>query len=107
MTFKGKSVLVTGGLQGIGQAIAKRFVSDGAVVSVLDINADQSKDRDDSIRYFAGDVADASDVKRFVDDVTSQVGRIDILVNNAGIIRDNVIWRMSDEDFDGVLRVNL
>ncbi len=107
MTFEGKSVIVTGGLQGIGQAIAKRFVSDGAVVSVLDINADQAKDCDDSIRYFAGDVADASDVKRFVGDVTAAMGRIDILVNNAGIIRDNVIWRMSEEDFDAVLRVNL
>jgi 3-oxoacyl-[acyl-carrier protein] reductase len=107
MTFKGKSVIVTGGFQGIGQAIVKRFVSDGATVSVLDINADQAGDRNDSIRYFSGDVANGSDVKRFVDDVTEQLGRIDILVNNAGIIRDNVIWRMSEEDFDAVLRVNL
>jgi NAD(P)-dependent dehydrogenase (short-subunit alcohol dehydrogenase family) len=107
MTFKGKSVIVTGGLQGIGQAIAKRFASDGAVVSVLDIKADRAKDANDSIRYYSGDVANASDVKHFVDDVIKEVGRIDILVNNAGIIRDNVIWRMSEEDFDSVLRVNL
>jgi NAD(P)-dependent dehydrogenase (short-subunit alcohol dehydrogenase family) len=107
MTFKGKSVIVTGGIQGIGQAIAKRFASAGAIVSVLDIDADKVKDSDKAICYFAGDVARAYDVKDFVADVISRVGRIDILVNNAGIIRDNVIWHMSEEDFDSVLRVNL
>lgn len=107
MTFKDKSVIVTGGLQGIGQAIVKRFVSDGAMVSVLDIKAETPVDCDDSIHIYSGDVARAADVERFVADVVKRTGRVDILVNNAGIIRDNVIWRMTEEDFDAVLRVNL
>jgi NAD(P)-dependent dehydrogenase (short-subunit alcohol dehydrogenase family) len=107
MTFKGKSIIVTGGRRGIGRAIAERFATEGAAVSVLDISPDDSPGHSDLISFFTGNVADTDDVARFVDDVIKRTGRIDILVNNAGIIRDNVIWRMSEEDFDAVINVNL
>src|SRR4030065_912488 len=109
MEFEGKSVIVTGGAQGIGQAIALRFASAGARISILDVDVSNASfpGFEDSICLFSGDVANSLDVERFVSDVAKRTGRIDILVNNAGIIRDNVIWRMSEDEFDSVLRVNL
>ncbi len=107
--FEGKSVIVTGGARGIGQAIAVRFASAGAQVSVLDLDVTDAPvpDARGSIRFHKGDVADPGDAALFVGEVMARTGRVDVLVNNAGIIRDNVIWRMSEEDFDAVLRVNL
>lgn len=109
MSFAGKSVVVTGGLQGIGQAIVQRFVSEGADVSILDVKqADApASNAEERVHIHAGDVSAASDAKRFVSEVVARAGRIDVLVNNAGIVRDNVIWRMPEEDFDAVVRVNL
>lgn len=107
--FSGKSVVVTGGGRGIGRAIVERFVSAGAKVSVLDIAAPESSSQpvSGSVFYYSGDVTNSGDVAGFVDAVVARNGGVDILVNNAGIIRDNVIWRMSEDDFDAVLKVNL
>jgi len=105
MSLKDKTVIVTGGAQGIGRAIVDRFVALGAKVAVIDVNPVEPTH--ENVVFVVGDVSRADDVTRFVADVTRRTGRVDVLVNNAGIIRDNVIWRMPEEDFDDVLKVNL
>lgn len=108
MRFEGKSIIVTGGLRGIGRAICERFVAEGGHVAVLDPGETGSPPAGPgSWTHVAGDVADATAVRQFVGAVLAARGAVDIVVNNAGIIRDNVIWRMDEADFDVVLRVNL
>lgn len=108
MSFEGKSVIVSGGARGIGRAIVKRFLGAGAQVSVIDPDPSAlTSSEQGRLHIFQGDVSKAGDVENFINNVTTQVGRIDIVINNAGIIRDNVIWRMPEEDFDAVLKVNL
>lgn len=108
MSFESKSIIVTGGARGIGRAIAERFLSQGANLSLIDLkpvtNLNVGKG---SVHSFAGSVANSSDVENFISEVMSRAGRIDVLVNNAGIIRDNIIWRMSEEEFDAVIDTNL
>ena len=106
--FHGKSVIVTGGARGIGYTMACRFLQLGARVFVLDRDfpSDLAKDNGNLVA-FNGSVSSSSDVERFMGAVLEQSGRVDILVNNAGILRDNVIWRMSEADFDAVIDVNL
>ncbi len=109
MSFEGKIVIITGGARGIGYAVANRFLKNGATVHVLDKSIPKSfqTEDDECCITFSGDVSNYTDVKDFISGVMEKSGRIDILVNNAGIIRDNVIWRMTEEDFDKVLSVNL
>ncbi len=104
-----KTVIVTGGARGIGQAIARRFYSLEATVYVFDRDPPKSDPGADSSRLhvITGDVTNSSQVDQCIAEVIEASGRIDILVNNAGIVRDNVIWRMSEEDFDAVIDVNL
>lgn len=109
MSFSGKSVLVTGGARGIGAAIVEKFAANGATVSVLDLEPFDSTGHPWSVNVhsFTGNVAKGDAVARFVADVMNRLGRIDVVVNNAGIVRDNVIWKMPEEDFDAVMAVNL
>lgn len=113
--LEGKIALVTGASKGIGEAIAKKLASQGAFVIV---NYNGSKERAealvaqireqgaDAVPYQC-DVADFQAVEAMVKELISAYGRIDILVNNAGITRDNLIMKMSEEDFDAVLATNL
>jgi len=103
--FTGKTVLITGGLKGIGRAIAEKFAERHATVFTLDISDDS--DLDFPGKWFHGDVSRSVDVENFVKQAKDETGRIDVLVNNAGIIRDGAIWHLSEEDFDQVLNVNL
>ena len=107
--LSGKIALVTGGISGIGAAIVSRFLDEGAIVHILDKNIPDSFDSktNERLTAFSGDVTSNKDVKSFISDVIATSNQIDIVINNACIIRDNVIWKMDDKDFDAVISVNL
>jgi 3-oxoacyl-[acyl-carrier protein] reductase len=115
MRFSGKVALVTGSARGIGRSIAEAFSAEGAIVVVNDVGNDAgaretlaaitSSGGSGTVEMF--DVSDAVGVDAGVKNILAAHGRIDILVNNAGITRDNLLLRMSEEEFDAVIRVNL
>jgi len=114
MELLGKVALVTGGAQGIGKAIALILARNGADVAVWDINLEKAQETANEIEALGKrsiamkvNVADFKEVERTVEAVVEQWGQIDILVNNAGITRDRLILRMTEEDWDVVLNVNL
>ncbi len=114
MDLKDKVALITGGAQGIGLEIARVFAEHGATLLVCDVNekaleaavADLEK-MGSSATGFKLDVGDLESCAEVSKKAVDKYGRIDILVNNAGITRDNLIIRMSEEEFDRVIRVNL
>jgi 3-oxoacyl-[acyl-carrier protein] reductase len=115
MGMEGKITIVTGGSRGIGRAISEELAKRGANIIVADIQEELAKTTAQVITDSYGresigvyvDVADLESAKAMVDHVKEQFGRVDILVNNAGVTRDNLIMRMSEEDWDMVLNVNL
>ncbi len=109
MSHDGKIAIVTGGVRGIGLAISNRLVKDGAFVYIIDKSVPENFEIDagDSYSLFEGDISKRENVTAFIKKVIEEKNRIDILVNNAGIIKDNVIWKMTEEQFDDVLKVNL
>jgi 3-oxoacyl-[acyl-carrier protein] reductase len=115
MRLSGKVALVTGSARGIGRAIAEAFSAEGADVVVNDVGNDAGARETLAAISAAGgkgmvemfDVGDPAQVDAGVKRILDAKGRIDILVNNAGITRDNLLMRMSEEEFDAVLRVNL
>ncbi|MDD2239749.1 MAG: 3-oxoacyl-[acyl-carrier-protein] reductase [Kiritimatiellae bacterium] len=109
-----KIALVTGAARGIGQAIAVQLAADGADLALcdvqaegLDVTAAQVRELGRRAETYAMNVADASAVDATVARVVADFGRIDILVNNAGINRDTLLIRMTENDWDQVLDVNL
>ena len=115
MRFKDKVAVVTGGAQGIGQAIAETLAQGGANVVVADLQVEKAEATAKEIAAHTGqqaiavqvDVADSASAKAMIDRAIAEFGRIDILVNNAGTTRDNLIMRMKEADWDLVLNVNL
>ena len=114
LELSGKVALVTGGAQGIGKAIALILARNGADVVVSDINLEKAEETAKEIQSMGqrslaikSNVADLKDVESMVGTIVEKLGRIDILVNNAGITRDRLILRMTEEDWDAVLDVNL
>ncbi|MBI2869282.1 MAG: 3-oxoacyl-[acyl-carrier-protein] reductase [Chloroflexi bacterium] len=112
MDLKDRVAIVTGSARGIGAAIALKLAEAKASVVVADLNepglvAEQVKALGCPGLAVTADVSSAPDVTRLVDETIAAFGRVDILVNNAGITRDQIILRMSDDDWDNVLRVNL
>jgi 3-oxoacyl-[acyl-carrier protein] reductase len=116
MDLSGKVALVTGSARGIGRAIALKLAEMGADVAVNDVPAAAGplEDVAGEIRALGrqalavtADVSSSPDVNRLVEAVTSSYGRIDILVNNAGVTRDQLVVRMTDEDWDTVLNIDL
>ncbi len=106
--FTGKSVIVTGAARGIGQALARHFAEAKATVFMVDFDkAELDKAaRDVGAVGIPADVANTDDVERVVSTVIDETGRIDILVNNAGILRDKVLWKLTDDDWNQVLNVH-
>jgi NAD(P)-dependent dehydrogenase (short-subunit alcohol dehydrogenase family) len=110
MRLAEKVAIVTGGARGIGLAISKRYVAEGARVVIADVdNAGEAEAKalGTNARFIAADVGDASAVERLVDQTVAAFGGIDILVNNAGIIHAADFLELKEADFDRVLRVNL
>ncbi len=106
--------IVTGSARGIGAATAKRLASDGFAVGVLDLDAGTTKDTVAAIEAAGGtalgvsvDVADAAAVTAAVSQVADELGPPVVLVNNAGVLRDNLLFKMTDEDWDTVVAVHL
>jgi len=113
MNLSNKVAIVTGSGRGIGRAIALRLAESGARIVVNDLN-DSAQGVAEEIRAMKqeslailADISSSSDVDKMVETTMNTYGRIDILVNNAGITRDQLVLRMSDEDWDKVMSVNL
>ncbi|QUJ69230.1 3-oxoacyl-ACP reductase FabG (plasmid) [Photobacterium sp. GJ3] len=106
-----KVCIVTGGAQGIGRCIVETFASNQAeVVFACDMNAAAMADLEKTyknVRAIELNVCDRESIQHFVQGIADTFGRVDVLVNNAGITRDNLIEKMSVEDWDMVLDVNL
>ncbi len=115
MDLSGRVAIVTGSGRGIGRAIALKLAELGATVVVNDVGdigpaegvAEEIRAMNRQSEAMLGDVSSASDVARLVNTTIDTYGKVDILVNNAGINRDHLLVRMSDEDWDKVLSVDL
>jgi len=112
---EGRVALVTGGARGIGEATAERLAEDGAAIAIADLDGDGAEQTASRIAARHGvravgvraDVAVAAEVEAMVEEIALRLGSLDILVNNAGITRDNLIYKMSEEDWDAVAAVHL
>ncbi len=113
ISFKNKTVLITGSASGIGKRTAEIFGKLGANLVLMDISPkinDTVKaisEENINVFGFQGDVSVEKDCKDFVEFAVKNTGRVDILVNNAGITKDNLVIRMSEEEFSKVIDINL
>ncbi len=114
MRLQGKVTIITGAGRGIGQATAMKFAQEGAMVAVCDIDEKSAIDTARMVQASGGeamafkvDVTDKISIQNMVDAVHQRYGRIDVLVNNAGIVADAQLKRMTDEQFDRVIDINL
>lgn len=114
MKLQDQIVLITGSAQGIGKEIALTFAQEGATVIISDINeqaaqqtAEEFKKNGFKADAYKCNVSDMQSVQGMVDKILDNHSRIDILINNAGITKDNLFLRMSEEEWDAVLNVNL
>jgi 3-oxoacyl-[acyl-carrier protein] reductase len=113
--LEGKTALITGASRGIGKAIARKFAMEGADIAITNISDDE--EFTETVRElnalgikakgYVSNAASFSDSQRVVDEIVADFGKIDILVNNAGITKDTLLMRMSEEQWDAVIAVNL
>jgi 3-oxoacyl-[acyl-carrier protein] reductase len=113
MRLKDKVALITGGARGIGYSIAERFLKEGAQVALCDVNAEvlekarEGLGGDKNVFTATADVTHTAHVEEMINKIVDKFKKIDILVNNAGITKDALLLRMSEEDWDKVIAVNL
>jgi len=111
--YEGRVAVVTGSARGIGAGIARRFAQEGASVAVLDLDEARSQATADGLGGdakaigVACDVADAASVEAAVARVLEELGGFHVLVNNAGITRDNLLFKLTEDDWDSVMNVHL
>lgn len=113
--LEGKIAIVTGASRGIGKAIAQEFVNQGATVCFTYRSSEEKaralekelSAQGGTVKGFKSDAGDFEAAQKLADDVVAAYGTIDILVNNAGITRDNLLMRMSEEQWDEIMAVNL
>lgn len=124
----GKTAIITGGSRGIGKAIARLYVEQGAKVALFGTNPDKGKEaalelqdlqlglqlglqhgllHDQKVAFYQVDVASCAQVEQVINQVYAEFGQVDILVNNAGVTRDHLLMRLSEEDWETVLNTNL
>ena len=113
MKFENKVVVVTGAAQGIGKEIALGFAKQKATVIIFDLNEEALKETQKELNvytdcsYYLVNVTNTSEVEETVNKIIDKFTKIDILVNNAGITKDNLVLRLTDDDWDKVIAVNL
>jgi len=116
MSHSGRVVVVTGGSKGIGRTVALKFAEEGAKIIIVHYDPDESSS-DDILNTLTQqgieaeshrvDVSSYQDVQALFKEILSRFGKVDVLINNAGITRDSLLMRMSEDDWDNVIRVNL
>jgi 3-oxoacyl-[acyl-carrier protein] reductase len=113
--LEGKTAIITGAARGIGKAIAIKFASEGANIAFTDLNIDENalatqKEIESygvKIKGYVSNAANYQETANVITEIHKEFGQIDILVNNAGITRDGLMMRMSEEQWDMVINVNL
>lgn len=113
--LEGKTAVITGASRGIGKAIALRYAKEGANVAFSDIKYDdlaeslenELRDMGVKAKGYASDASSFESSEKFINEVLKDFGTVDILINNAGITRDNLLLRMSENDWDAIMSVNL
>jgi 3-oxoacyl-[acyl-carrier protein] reductase len=113
--LEGKVAIITGASRGIGSGIAKVFAQHGANVAFTYSSSVESalalenelSEMGIKAKGYKSNAADFNEAQKLVDDVMAEFGNVDILINNAGITKDNLLMRMSEEDFDKVIEINL
>lgn len=116
--LSGKRALITGATSGIGKGIALHFAKNGASIAIVGTNKERAEtvlkecqelkiERDQKFAIYLVDVSNTEEVKSAFEQIINDFEGIDILVNNAGIVRDNLLMKMKEEDYDLVLAVNL
>ncbi|TDR73543.1 3-oxoacyl-ACP reductase FabG [Paludibacterium purpuratum] len=114
MKLQGKVSIITGAASGIGKATAEKFVKEGSIVAVCDVNIEAAQAVANELLAAGGqaaayrvNVTDKAEIASMVADVKQRFGRIDVLVNNAGIVKDAQLIKMTDDQFDAVIDINL
>jgi 3-oxoacyl-[acyl-carrier protein] reductase len=114
MKLKDKVAVITGGARGIGYAVAERYIEEGAKIALWDVLEDELNearqklsDKGGDVRTYVVDVTNSKSVSEAMDLVEKDLGAVDIMINNAGITRDSMLHKMTDDQWDKVIDVNL